>query len=324
MTRRKSVPVFFLRGWTGMVDTATVCECFARDGLQHEPGFVDTDRKVELIDAFTALGFRRIEATSYANPKIVPAFADGSDVLAKISRRPGVFYKATCPNVRAVERAVADDLSGSGPNEISLLASATEAHSQRNLRSSRAQQWDNIAAMAAASGGRFRLVGTVSVAFGCPFEGAVDPAIVLGDVERFAMLGVRHIALGDTTGLATPQAVKSIFGKVIAQFPGIVPIAHFHNTRGTGLVNCLAALEAGVAMFDSAFGGIGGHPTQVHYGGGFTGNVATEDLVNLLETMGVRTNLDLGRLLTVAHRCEEILGRTLHSMVARAGLGHVV
>jgi hydroxymethylglutaryl-CoA lyase len=304
-------------------ETITICECFARDGLQHEPGFVATLEKIALIDAFSGLGFRRIEATSYSNPKVVPAFADASEVLAGIKRREGVFYKATCANLRAVERALADLDGGHGPNEISLLVSATESHSERNLKASREKQWASIAAMARAAQGRFRLVGTISVAFGCPFEGRVAPATVIDDARRFADLGVAHVTLGDTTGLATPRSTAGLFEALRAALPGVTPIAHFHNTRGTAIANCIAAYEAGVRFFDSAFGGIGGHPAQLVYGGGFTGNVATEDLVNVFEAMGVPTGLDLTALLDVAHRCEAALGRQLNSMVARSGLGLV-
>ena len=298
------------------MDRVTLCECFARDGLQHEAGFVPTPLKRELVERFAALGFPRVEATSYSNPKVVPQFADASELLRALERRPGVHYKATCANVRAVERALADLDAGFGANEISLLVSATESHSQRNLNRSRADQWQNIAEMARAASGRFRLIGTVSVAFGCPFEGRVDPASVAEDVKRFQALGVEHVALGDTIGTATPAAVKSLFGRV----RGGTPIAHFHDTRGTGLVNYVAAYEAGVRWFDSAFGGVGGHPAKVKYGEGHTGNVATEDLVNLFESMGIATGIDLDGLLATAELCEHALGRELHGRVTRSGL----
>ena len=296
-----------------------ICECFARDGLQHEEQFVSTADKIELIDMATKAGFTRIEATSYSNPKHVPAFRDASEVLAGISRQDGVYYKATCPNVRAVERALEDTAAGHGANELSLLVSASESHSQRNLRAGREQQWQTIASMVAAAGDRFRLVGVVSVAFGCPFEGRVDPDGVLGMVERFLQLGVRYIALGDTTGLATPVDVKDLFGRILSALPEAVPIAHFHDSRGSGLANCVAALETGCTHFDSAAGGVGGHPSQIAYGGGWTGNVATEDLVNLLEAMGVRTGIDAGKLMQFSRSCERVLGRELYSKVARTG-----
>jgi hydroxymethylglutaryl-CoA lyase len=293
----------------------TLCECFARDGLQHEPAFVPTATKRALVERFAALGFPRVEATSYSNPKVVPQFADASEVLKSIGRKSGVFYKATCANVKAVERALADLDAGYGANEISLLVSATEAHTQKNLNRTRAEQWQNIAAMVDAAQGRFRMVGTVSVAFGCPFEDRVDPGSVIADAEKFRELGVEHVALGDTTGMATPFSVKAMFSRMKG-----VPIAHFHDTRGTGLVNYVAAYEAGVRHFDASFGGVGGHPAKVKYGGGFTGNVCTEDLVNLFESMGIDTGIDLDGLLATAEFCEQALGRELHGRVTRSGL----
>jgi hydroxymethylglutaryl-CoA lyase len=174
--------------------------------------------------------------------------------------------------------------------------------------------------MAAAARGRFRLIGTVSVAFGCPFEGAVDAGSVVRDVAQFASLGVEHVALGDTTGMATPRSVRELFARIAREVPAATPIAHFHDTRGTGLVNYLTAFEAGVRYFDAAFGGVGGHPAKVKYGGGFTGNVCTEDLVNLFESQGIATGIDLGQLLAVADYCEQVLGRELHGRVTRSGL----
>ena len=294
-----------------------LCECFARDGLQHEPGFVATGTKRALVERFAAIGFPRVEATSYSNPKVVPQFADASELLRSLSRSPGVFYKATCANTKAVQRAISDLDAGYGPNEISLLVSATETHSLKNLKRSRAEQWANIAEMASVAMGRFRLVGTVSVAFGCPFEGQVDSARVVEDAARFVDLGVQHVALGDTTGMATPVTVKDMIGKITSK---ATPIAHFHDSRGTGLVNCVAAYEADVRHFDSSFGGVGGHPAKVKYGGGFTGNVCTEDLVGLFESMGIATGIDLDRLLATAEFCEQALGRELHGRVTRSGL----
>jgi hydroxymethylglutaryl-CoA lyase len=305
------------------MDAVTLCECFARDGLQHEPSFVPTPSKRALVERFATLGFPRIEATSYSNPKVVPQFADASELMKTLGKRPGVYYKATCANPKAVERALADLDAGHGANEISLLVSASESHSQRNLKRSRAEQWQNVAEMAAAAKGRFRMVGTVSVAFGCPFEGRVDPAVVVSDVRKFLALGVTHIALGDTIGAATPRSVKDL-SRNIFELQGVVPIAHFHDSRGTGLVNYVAAYEAGVRHFDCAFGGVGGHPAKVKYGGGFTGNVATEDLVSLFESMGIATGIDLDGLLATAEFCEQVLGRELHGRVTRSGLNPLI
>jgi hydroxymethylglutaryl-CoA lyase len=295
----------------------TLCECFARDGLQHEPAFVPTDTKRALVERFAALGFPRVEATSYSNPKVVPQFADASELLGALARRPGTSYKATCANPKAVERALADLDAGRGVDEISLLVSASEAHTQKNLRRTRAEQWANVEQMVRAAQGRFRLVGTVSVAFGCPFEGKVDPGVVAEDVARFAAMGVAQVALGDTTGLATPDSVRDMARRLPA---GVTPIAHFHDTRGTGLVNYVAAYEAGIRFFDASFGGVGGHPAKLEYGGGHTGNVCTEDLVSLFESMGIGTGIDLDGLIDTARFCEQVLGRELHGRVTRSGL----
>jgi hydroxymethylglutaryl-CoA lyase len=278
---------------------------------------VPTEAKRALVERFAALGFPRVEATSYSNPKVVPQFADASELLRGLPRRAGTFYKATCANPKAVERALADLDAGHGVNELSLLVSASEAHTQKNLRRTRAEQWANVEDMVRLAAGRFRLVGTVSVAFGCPFEGKVDPGVVAEDVARFVSLGVAHVALGDTTGLATPKSVAAMAGRTPR---AATLIAHFHDTRGTGLVNCVAAYDAGIRFFDASFGGVGGHPAKVEYGGGHTGNVCTEDLVNLLESMGIGTGVDLDGLLDTARFCEQVLGRELHGRVTRSGL----
>jgi hydroxymethylglutaryl-CoA lyase len=299
-----------------------LCECFARDGLQHEPAFIPTETKRALVERFASIGFPRVEATSYSNPKVVPQFSDASDLLKSLSRSSGVFYKATCANPKAVQRALSDLDAGYGANEISLLVSATESHSQKNLKRNRAEQWANIEEMVHTAGGHFRMVGTVSVAFGCPFEGKVNPESVFEDACRFSELGVHHVAIGDTTGMATPLSVKGLFNRLKME-KNLVPIAHFHDSRGTGLVNYVAAWEAGVRHFDSSFGGVGGHPAKVKYGGGFTGNVCTEDLVGLFESMGIATGIDLDQLLATAEFCERALGRELHGRVTRSGLNPI-
>ncbi|WP_422367378.1 hydroxymethylglutaryl-CoA lyase [Pelagibius sp.] len=307
-----------------MSERIVVSECFARDGLQNEPDIVSTETKVALIDRFSRLGLPRIEATSYSNPKVVPQFSDASEVLAKITRRDDAHYKATCANLRAVERANADHDAGKGVNEISLLASATESHSQKNLRATKDEQWQRIAEMVSAAGSRYRLIGSLSVTFGCPFEGAVEPGVVVDDCIRFAELGIQHVSLGDTTGLATPWSVDALFERIGKAAPDVTLIAHFHDSRGTGLANCVAAYGAGCRWFDSSFGGAGGHPAKIKYGGGHTGNVATEDLINLFEAMGVQTSVDLDGLLDVAQFCEGTLGRQLNGKTLRTGLSPLI
>lgn len=251
-----------------MADRVTICECFARDGLQHEETFLSTKEKLAVIEAIAGSGFQRIEATSYSHPEHVPAFRDAGRVLAGLRRRPGVAYKATCPNPRAVERALADADAGFGADELSFLVSATEAHTRRNLRTSRDGQWERVTEMARLARGRFTIVGVISVAFGCPFEGPVDAAGVVADFERFAELGADLVTVGDTTGLATPRTAAALLGRLAKDFPEVPAVAHFHNTRGTALANCVAALDAGCRHFDSALGGIGGHPRRSGTGRG--------------------------------------------------------
>ena len=288
--------------------------------MQHESRVLPAPQKIALLQDFARLGFPRIEVTSYARPDLIPQFADASEVLAGIPRKKGITWTATCPNTRGVERALADREKGAGVDELSLLLSATDSHSERNLRRSREDQWKNVEAMVAAGKGTIGLAAVISVVFGCPFEGAVDPGVVYRDVERLAGLGITRITLADTVGMATPETTRATFARARQDFPGITFVAHGHDTRGTGLVNYLAAWEAGVRDFDSSFGGAGGHPATIQYGGGYTGNVCTEDWVDLLETMGVDTGLDLEALIPVARQCEAVLGRELQGRVTRSGL----
>ncbi len=295
----------------------TICECIARDGLQNEGAPLATDAKVRLIEAVAIAGFPRIEATSYSSPRAVPVFADASEVLARIPRRAGVRFKATCPNLRSVQRAREDLNAGHGADELSLLVSASEGHSAKNLRATRDQQWARVVEMVEAAGTDFTLVGVISTAFACPFDGPTDPARVIADAERFTVLGCTHVTIGDTTGHATPTATKALFRDL--ESAGITAVAHFHDTRGTALANARAAFEAGCTHFDSAIGGTGGHPTGIHYGEGFTGNAATEDLVNLFEADGISTGVDWNALMAASALAETLLGRQLHARTPKAG-----
>ena len=203
---------------------------------------------------------------------------------------------------------------------MSSVMSASESHNRANLRMNCEQSLEQFGAISRRVGGHIKVNASLSTAFGCPFEGLVGPAVVVADTIRFAELGVDHVALGDTTGMATPAAMKDLIGRLRREAPALTLIAHLHDTRGTGLVNALAALEADVRHFDCSFGGVGGHPAQVKYGGGYTGNVCTEDLVNLFESLGIRTGLDLAGLIETSRLCEQTLGRELHGRVTRSGL----
>lgn len=304
-----------------MPDTIVICECAARDGLQHEAAFLPTEAKVALIDMFTDLGFRRIEATSFSHPKYVPQFADAEEVLRRIARREGVDYKATCVNARAVRRAVDAVEAGAGPTEISMVISASETHHRHNTKRTHAEARAEFEAMIGlAKGAGLKVVGTIGTAFGCPFTGAVPLAAVAHWAAFFDGLGVDSIALGDTTGMADPRAVRERFAALMPRHRAVTWIGHFHDTRGAGLANALAAIEAGARHLDASFGGLGGHPAQIKYAEGHTGNVVTEDLVATLAAMGYCTGLAIEHLVDVARRVEGVIGRELDGRVTRAGL----
>jgi hydroxymethylglutaryl-CoA lyase len=299
-----------------------LCECFCRDGLQHEPVIIPAADKAAMLNRIADIGFPRIEITSFSHPKHVPQFADADAVLAAVPPRPGVLFKATCPNPAAVRRALAAKEAGRGPEEISFLVSASEGHTAKNLRRSRAEQWQNVEEMTRLADGAFVGVGTISVAFDCPFDGPTPEARVEEDARHFVSLGITRIAIGDTIGSTTPPRVKSLVRRLQAALPEATFIAHFHDSRGTGTANAVAALEAGITYFDTALGGTGGHPAGIGYGEGFTGNVCTEDFATLLEAMGVDTGLDMDRLMAAARAAEGLLGRKLHGKTTRMGESH--
>lgn len=298
-------------------------ECFARDGLQNEPNHVAANTKVDLIDRFSALGFKRVEATSFTHPVNVPQFNDADEVLQKIRRRPGTRYKATCVNVRSVQRALAAAEAGYAPDEISVILAASDVMSKRAFNRTCDEQYTVIGAMLEAAQGRFEIIGTISFVMGSPYEGPIDPSVVIEHARWLQARGVRYIAIGDTTGMGNPRSVRRLFDQLLEALPNIVPIAHFHDTRGLGVANCMAAYEAGVRHFDCAFGGAGGNPAKITYAEGYTGNVCTEDLATMFEAMGIDTGLDMGALLETARLCEQVAGRELHGRVTRSGLGLV-
>ena len=295
------------------------CECLARDGLQHETQVIPVEAKAAMLERIADCGFRRIEITSFAHPKYIPQFADADAVLATVRPRPGVLFKATCPNPQAVARALAARDRGRGPEEISFLVSASEGHTRKNLRRSRDEQWANVEEMARLAGDAFTLVGSISVSYDCPFDGPTPPDSVIADARRFAALGVTRISVADTIGSATPPRVRELVRLLRDALPEATFIAHFHDSRGTGIANCVAALEAGLTHFDTALGGTGGHPAGIAYGEGFTGNVCTEDLATLFECMGVDTGLDMEGVRAAGREAEALLGRQLYAKTIRMG-----
>ena len=286
-------------------------EVATRDGFQMEGGFIPTTDKVALIDRLSTLGYAKIEVTSFTSPKAIPALADATDVMRTINRVKGVVYTALVPNVRGGERALE-----CGTDEFNLVMSASETHNLANLRMTREQSFAELAkVIALAQAQRVPVNVSLSCCFGCPMEGEVEPAAVLGLVARFAALGVDGITLCDTTGMAYPTQVEQLIVATLAAAPQLELTAHFHNTRAMGLANVIAAAEAGVARFDMSLGGIGGCP----YAPGASGNVATEDVVHMLDCLGYDTGMDLAGLLDAAAVLEKLVGNSLPAQVSRAG-----
>jgi hydroxymethylglutaryl-CoA lyase len=288
-----------------MTTTAvSVREVAPRDGLQNEEP-IPTDNKVRLIDALSRTGVKRIEAVSFVHPKAIPQMADADEVWARAWHNPDVRYSALIPNTRGAERAIK-----AGFREIEVVVSASDTHNRRNLNRSTEDSLDDIAGLIPLvhdAGATLEVI--VATSFGCPFEGDIAPDRVASIVERVRADGADRVAFGDTTGMATPRRVRDLLSAVRPE------LLHFHNTRGTGLANVLTALELGVTEFDASVGGIGGCP----YAPGASGNIATEELVHMLEDMGIDTGIDLDELIRVAELAEGLLGRTLPSGVLRAG-----
>ncbi len=281
-----------------------------RDGLQNEAP-VPTEAKVALIDALSRTGVGRIEAVSFVHPKAIPQMADADEVWAGIARSDDVRYSALVPNLRGAERALA-----SGFREIEVVVSASDTHNRKNINRSTEESLDEISAVIAAAhdvGAAVQVI--VSTAFGCPYEGEVEQSRVIAVAGRAVRDGADSISFGDTTGMATPTRVTRLVGELRSAYAEAPLNLHFHNTRGTGLANVLAALQLGVDDFDASIGGLGGCP----YAPGATGNVCTEDLVHMVEDMGVDTGVDLAAMIEAARTAEQIVGRTLPSQVLRAG-----
>jgi hydroxymethylglutaryl-CoA lyase len=284
-----------------------------RDGFQNEPEVVATDDKVRLIDALARTGIRRLEVTSFVRADVIPQLADAREVLSRIDVPEGVAVTVLIPNERGLENALAlrDRFQ-----EINCFLSASETHNQRNVNRSIEESLtglERVIARARAEG--LRAEGVISTSFGCPYEGHVAPERVFDIARRLIGAGAQEIAFGDTTGMANPLQVRELFVAARAELGDEVELtAHFHNTRGQGLANVLAALEVGVASFEASFGELGGCPVPA----GATGNIATEDLVSMLHEMGIATGIDLERLLEATRAVRDVLGRPLgsHTLVA--------
>jgi hydroxymethylglutaryl-CoA lyase len=302
--------------------SVTVCECWARDGLQSMPVLVPTAQKIEMVDRITAAGFRKVEVTSFSHPKLLPQFADAEAVLRGIQRRPGVSHVVLMPNEKGFDRLERCLGEGHGADEIILMISSSQKHNLLNFRMSHPEAMaEHARVIARAHALGVRVIGCAGTVFGCPVGGDVPFAEVAKIVRFYVEAGAQTIMLGDTTGMANPRLVRERVGALLAAFPGVELIAHFHDTRGTGVLNSVAMLELGVRYVDSSLGAIGGQPATgaSKYSAGFTGNTCTEDLVAVLEEMGVATGVDLARMIEAGHRGEDVLGQRLRSNVIRSG-----
>ncbi|WP_416425271.1 hydroxymethylglutaryl-CoA lyase [Pseudomonas sp. App30] len=281
-----------------------------RDGLQNEASPISVIDKAQLVNELAACGYAYIEAGSFVSPKWVPQMAGSAEVFASLQRVPGVTYGALTPNLQGFEAALA-----AGAHEVAVFAAASESFSQRNINCSIAQSLERFApVMAAAKAAGVPVRGYVSCVLGCPYEGAIAPAQVAAVARELHAMGCREISLGDTIGVGTPGATRNLFQAVAREVPLAQLAGHFHDTYGQALANIYAALLEGVSVFDSSVAGLGGCP----YARGASGNVASEDVLYLLQGLGIQTGIDLDRVIAVGERISQQLGRANGSRVAQA------
>lgn len=290
-----------------------------RDGLQIEKAFIPTDTKVALIDALSDTGLCKIEVASFVSPTAVPQMRDGSEILARIVRNPQVRYVALVPNIRGAHNALT---AAAKPDELNVVMSASETFNRANINRTHAQSMAELPTMVRlAHEAGVNITISLSTTFGCPFEGPVSTAVVLQLVREFQQMGLDGVSLADTTGMANPKQVRELTAQIIAACPAPANAhptyytLHFHNTRGMGLANVLAGIEAGVVSFDGSIAGLGGCP----YAPGATGNISTEDMVHMLAAMGYDTGVDLDKLIAVARRIPAVVAHDVPGQLIKAG-----
>ena len=281
-----------------------------RDGFQIEPNFIPTEDKVRLINAMSQCGFAKIEVTSFTSPKAIPMLKDAEEVMGKIQRIAGVEYTVLVPNLRGAERALE-----SRADEFNLVMSTSETHNLANLRMTREKSFSGLAEVIRYVDGKTPINVSLSTAFGCPMEGDVPQEVVEQFCQRFADLGVRGLTICDTTGMANPAQVSKMSESLQKKFPQMQLTMHFHNTRGMGLANVLAAVQSGIVRFDGSLGGLGGCP----YAPGASGNISSEDAIHMLDAMGYDTGIDIPKLLDLARELPQIVGHSVPGQVAKAG-----
>jgi hydroxymethylglutaryl-CoA lyase len=302
-----------LAGDQTMPTAVTVREVGPRDGFQNEPEHIPTADKIRLIDALARVGLRRLEVASFVRADVLPQLGDAAEVLAAIDVPPGVEVSVLVPNERGLDDALEHRERF---DQVVVFLSASETHNRKNVNRSVAESLAGIERMIPrilAAG--LSCQGTIAVSFGCPYEGKVEQETVLDLAQRLAAAGAEEVGFGDTTGMANPRQVREFFTAAKERLPDVELTAHFHNTRGQGLANVLAALDVGIDSFDASFAELGGCPVPP----GSTGNIATEDLVSMLHEMGIETGIDLEALLEVSRDVQQVLGRRLGSHLLTAG-----
>ncbi len=298
---------------TELPASARIREVGPRDGFQNEPEVIPTAEKLRLIELLARTGLHRIEITSFVRPDVIPQLADAEAVLSSVRLPPEVSVSVLIPNERGLERALQFREQF---QEINGFLSASETHNEKNVGRSVEESLSGLRRTferALAEG--LRCEGVISTSFGCPYEGTVPVSRVLGIASALASAGAAEIGFGDTTGMANPLQVREFFEQAFDELRGVELTAHFHNTRGQGLANVLAALQSGVESFESSFGELGGCPVPA----GATGNIATEDLVSMLHEMGIETGINLNKLVEASRAAQQVLGRPLGSHVLSAG-----